>query len=81
MKEQERILKPLPSITPLVGLFGMVLGIVNGFACIDGTGPGWLGAAGPCLLKALGATLACLIVAVPVVIAYNIFCGKRGGKS
>jgi biopolymer transport protein ExbB/TolQ len=61
------------SVSPFVGLFGTVLGIINAFTALAGGG-----AAGPSVVangiaEALVATAAGLFTAVPAVIAYNYF--------
>lgn len=61
------------SVSPFVGLFGTVLGIINAFSALAGGG-----GAGPSLVangiaEALVATAAGLFTAVPAVIAYNYF--------
>jgi biopolymer transport protein ExbB/TolQ len=61
------------SVSPFVGLFGTVLGIINAFTALAGNA-----AAGPTVVangiaEALVATAAGLFTAVPAVIAYNFF--------
>ncbi len=59
---------------PFIGLFGTVLGIINAFSDLSGT---QLQLAGPKIMgsisEALVATAVGLIVALPAVVAFNIF--------
>ncbi len=62
---------------PFIGLFGTVLGIINAFAALDLTGgtevdDRIMGA----LAEALIATGVGLLVAIPAVIAFNLFKGR-----
>jgi biopolymer transport protein ExbB/TolQ len=64
------------AIAPFVGLLGTVLGIVDCFHSLSISG-----AAGPNVVasgvaEALWATAAGLVVAIPSVVAYNVFSGK-----
>jgi biopolymer transport protein ExbB len=66
----------LATIAPFLGLLGTVLGIVEAFNILAESG-----AAGPNVLasgvaSALWTTAAGLIVAIPAVIAYNVFKGN-----
>jgi biopolymer transport protein ExbB len=66
-------LATIGSVSPFVGLFGTVLGIINAFSALAAEG-----AAGPTVVangiaEALVATAAGLFAAVPAVIAYNYF--------
>ena len=63
------------SITPFIGLFGTVWGIMNAFLGL-GSGAASLRAVGPGIAEALIATAAGLFVAIPAVIAYNQFLSK-----
>lgn len=60
------------SVTPFIGLFGTVWGIMNAFRAL-GTGTASLTAYAPGIAEALIATAAGLAAAIPAVIAYNHF--------
>lgn len=64
------------SITPFIGLFGTVLGIMNAFIGIGATGSANLGAVAPGIAEALVTTAAGLAAAIPAVIAYNYFLNR-----
>lgn len=64
------------SVTPFVGLFGTVWGIMNAFVGLGSAGAASLRAVGPGIAEALITTAAGLFVAVPAVIAYNQFLSK-----
>lgn len=63
------------AISPFVGLFGTVWGIMDAFLGL-GSGAASLRAVGPGIAEALIATAAGLFVAIPAVIAYNQFLSK-----
>ena len=63
------------AISPFIGLFGTVWGIMNAFLGL-GSGAASLRAVGPGIAEALIATAAGLFVAIPAVIAYNQFLSK-----
>ena len=69
-------LATLGNISPFVGLFGTVLGIIRAFGAIARTGSGGLGTVSAGIAEALVATAAGLFVAIPAVMAYNYFLGK-----
>jgi len=64
------------SITPFIGLFGTVWGIMDAFVGLGSAGAASLRAVGPGIAEALVATAAGLFVAVPAVIGYNHFLAK-----
>jgi biopolymer transport protein TolQ len=64
------------NITPFIGLFGTVWGIMDAFHSIGMTGSANLGAVAPGIAEALIATAAGLAVAIPGVIAYNYFLNR-----
>jgi len=64
------------SISPLLGLMGTVIGIMNVFLGIAATGSANLAAVGPGVSEALVTTVVGLAVAIPAVIAYNYFVGR-----
>ena len=59
------------SITPFIGLFGTVWGIMNSFQGIAATGSSSLGVVAPGIAEALIATAAGLFAAIPAVYFYN----------
>jgi biopolymer transport protein TolQ len=63
------------AISPFIGLFGTVWGIMDAFLGL-GSGAASLRAVGPGIAEALIATAAGLFVAIPAVIAYNQFLSK-----
>lgn len=64
------------NITPFIGLFGTVWGIMDAFHSIGTTGSANLGAVAPGIAEALITTAAGLAVAIPGVIAYNYFLNR-----
>jgi biopolymer transport protein TolQ len=64
------------SISPFVGLFGTVIGIMMSFQMIGETGSTNLASVGPGIAEALIATAAGLVAAVPAVVAYNHFSNR-----
>lgn len=64
------------SVSPLMGLMGTVIGVMNAFLGITATGSTNIGAVAPGVAEALITTVAGLAVAIPAVIAYNHFVGK-----
>ncbi len=69
-------LATLGNVSPFVGLFGTVLGIIRAFEAIAKTGSGGIGTVSSGIAEALIATAAGLFVAIPAVIAYNYFVGR-----
>ncbi|HEY9448639.1 MAG TPA: MotA/TolQ/ExbB proton channel family protein [Gemmatimonadaceae bacterium] len=69
-------LATIGSVSPLIGLFGTVLGIIDAFVGIAEQGSGNLGAVAPGVAEALTATAAALAVAIPAAFAYNIFASR-----
>ncbi|MBR9979915.1 MAG: protein TolQ [Desulfatitalea sp.] len=64
------------NITPFIGLFGTVWGIMNSFHMIGLRGSASLAAVAPGISEALVATAAGLATAIPAVIAFNHFMNK-----
>ncbi len=64
------------NITPFIGLFGTVWGIMNSFHGIGLKGSASLAAVAPGISEALVATAAGLAVAIPAVIGFNYFMQK-----
>lgn len=77
--QQERnliVLATTGNVTPFVGLFGTVWGIMDAFASIGQAGSANLGAVAPGVAEALITTAAGLGAAIPAVIAYNYFVNR-----
>jgi biopolymer transport protein TolQ len=64
------------AITPFVGLFGTVWGIIDAFHGLGTAGAATLRAVAPGISEALITTAAGLVAAIPAVIAYNIFSAQ-----
>ena len=64
------------SVSPYVGLFGTVWGIMNSFRGLATTAQSTLGAVAPGIAEALIATAMGLFAAIPAVVAYNRFAGE-----
>lgn len=64
------------SISPLLGLLGTVIGVMNAFLGIAATGSTNIGAVAPGVAEALITTVVGLFVAIPAVIAYNYFVSQ-----
>jgi biopolymer transport protein TolQ len=75
MEQNVNWLATTGSITPFIGLFGTVWGIMGAFLGL-GSGAASLRAVGPGIAEALITTAAGLFVAVPAVIAYNQFLSR-----
>lgn len=80
--ERDRLSRWVPwlatigSVSPLIGLLGTVLGVIEAFIGIAQKGSGNIGAVAPGVAEALIATAAALAVAIPAVFAYNIFASS-----
>jgi biopolymer transport protein TolQ len=61
------------SVTPFIGLFGTVWGVMDAFTGLGAAGAASLRAVAPGIAEALITTAAGLFTAVPAVIAYNAF--------
>ncbi len=61
------------SVTPFIGLFGTVWGIIDAFAGLGSAGAASLRAVAPGIAEALVTTAAGLAAAIPAVIFYNQF--------
>lgn len=66
------------SVSPLLGLLGTVLGVMNAFLGIASGGSGNISAVAPGVAEALITTVVGLFVAIPAVIAYNILVNRLG---
>jgi len=70
-------LATMGSVSPLLGLLGTVLGVISAFVGIARSGAGNISAVAPGVAEALVATVAGLVVAIPSVIAFNIFSARQ----
>jgi biopolymer transport protein TolQ len=61
------------SVSPFIGLFGTVLGIIRAFLNLGTAGSTSLSSVGPGISEALIATAAGLFAAIPAAMAYNHF--------
>ena len=61
------------SVSPYVGLFGTVWGIMNSFRALGNVGQATLAHVAPGIAEALVATAIGLFAAIPAVVAYNRF--------
>jgi biopolymer transport protein TolQ len=61
------------SVSPFIGLFGTVWGIIDAFSGLGDAGAASLRAVAPGISEALLTTAAGLFVAIPAVIFYNQF--------
>lgn len=69
-------LATIAAVSPFVGLFGTVMGIVEAFVGLGKEGSATLHAVAPGIAEALITTAAGLFVAVPAVVAYNQFSAR-----
>ena len=69
-------LATIGSASPLLGLLGTVLGVINAFLGIAKSGSGNLSAVAPGVAEALIATAASLAVAIPATFGYNILANR-----
>jgi biopolymer transport protein TolQ len=66
-------LASIGAISPFIGLFGTIMGIVDAFHGLGTEGTATLRAVAPGVSEALITTAAGLLVAIPAVVAYNQF--------
>jgi biopolymer transport protein TolQ len=69
-------LATIASVSPFIGLFGTVMGIVRVFSSLGSAGSTSMTAVGPGVSEALVTTGVGLVAAIPAAIFYNIF-GRR----
>lgn len=80
--ERDRLGRSIPwlatiaSVSPLLGLLGTVLGVIQAFIGIATKGSGNLSAVAPGVAEALVATAASLAVAIPATFGYNILANR-----
>lgn len=81
-QERDRLAAYVPwlatigSVSPLLGLLGTVLGVIDAFLGIATRGSGNLAAVAPGIATALIATAAALAVAIPAAFGYNLFASR-----
>lgn len=66
------------TVSPLLGLMGTVVGVMNSFIGITARGSANIAAVAPGIAEALITTVVGLGVAIPAVIAYNHYASKLG---
>ena len=69
-------LATIGSVSPLLGLLGTVLGVMDAFIGIAAGGSGNISAVAPGVAEALVTTVFGLAVAIPAVMAYNLFVSR-----
>ena len=67
------------SVSPFIGLFGTVWGVMDAFAGLGDAGAASLRAVAPGIAEALITTAAGLFAAIPAVIAYNNYLSTIRG--
>ena len=81
-QERDRLGRFIPwlatigSVSPLIGLLGTVLGVIDAFIGIATKGSGNIAAVAPGVAEALIATAVALAVAIPAVFGYNLFANR-----
>lgn len=81
-EERDRLGRTIPwlaaigSSSPLLGLLGTVLGVIQAFIGIATKGSGNLSAVAPGVAEALVATAASLLVAIPATFGYNVLANR-----
>ena len=80
--ERDRLGRFIPSlavigsVSPLLGLLGTVIGVIDAFIGIATQGSGNIAAVAPGVAEALIATAVALATAIPAVFGYNIFASR-----
>lgn len=64
------------TVSPLLGLLGTVLGVMNSFIGVSQAGNAGIGAVAPGIAEALITTVAGLVVAIPAAMGYNYFVSR-----
>ena len=64
------------TVSPLLGLLGTVLGVMNSFIGVAASGSASIDAIAPGVAEALITTVAGLVVAIPAAMAYNYFSAR-----
>lgn len=68
----------IATVSPLLGLMGTVVGIMDAFVGISVQGTANITAVAPGIAEALITTVTGLAVAIPAVIGYNLFANRLG---
>ena len=68
-------------VSPLMGLLGTVIGVMDSFMGVTATGAANIGAVAPGIAEALIATAFGLVAAIPAAIAYNYFVTRLNSFS
>jgi len=76
MEQYLGILATIAAVSPFIGLFGTVWGIIDAFRGIGATGNASLATVAPGISEALVATAIGLVAAIPALMAYNFFQGQ-----
>ena len=85
-REEESLMYQLPflanvgSVSPYVGLFGTVWGIINSFQGLSDATQATINAVAPGISEALVATALGLFAAIPAVVAYNRFASDSDSQ-
>ncbi len=85
-REEEALMTHLPflanvgSVSPYVGLFGTVWGIINSFQGLSDATQATINAVAPGISEALVATALGLFAAIPAVVAYNRFASESDSQ-
>ena len=76
LEEYLSFLATTGNVSPFIGLFGTVIGIMDSFQAIGLMGTANIAAVAPGVAEALVATAAGLFAAIPAVVAYNYYLGR-----
>ncbi|HEY0811474.1 MAG TPA: MotA/TolQ/ExbB proton channel family protein [Longimicrobiales bacterium] len=68
-------------VSPLLGLLGTVIGVMDSFLGVTATGAANIGAVAPGIAEALIATAFGLVAAIPAAIAYNFYATRLNAFS
>ena len=85
-REEEALMYHLPflanvgSVSPYIGLFGTVWGIINSFQGLSDATQATINAVAPGISEALVATALGLFAAIPAVVAYNRFASESDSQ-
>lgn len=78
LQKNVSVLATIGSVSPYIGLFGTVWGIMHAFVTLGSVQQATLAMVAPPIAEALVATAMGLFAAIPAVIAYNRFSQKIG---
>ena len=76
LERNMNLLATTATVSPFIGLFGTVWGIIDAFHGLGTSGAATLRAVAPGISEALITTAGGLVVAIPAVIAYNLIGGS-----